>query len=184
MSIRLGFAGAVKRVLKALGREKIGSVIKRSPSLIYKWSDPSLSYYPTIQQALSLDLEYVRGTRGAPPFLSAYTELLSESLHQPGKADGSGSRVVLSEVLRLLGEVVTLLTSVHDQSASAEAGKSPSEHGKCSICVSLRNCQEIASGLMWNIKVGEGDTICPIRRHPPVATACALSADSSVKSPG
>jgi len=174
-TIRNGFAAAAAKILDALGRKSAGEIVSRSPSLVYKWSDPGLANSPTVAQALEMDVEYVRGGHGAPPFLTIYSELLKDQVHRPRPSRKAPPHQFTAETIRLLEEVVALLKAVQVRKSVEKNDEVLDASGTCGICRVLRNCRDIAAGLAWSIESDETGAICPIRRGPEIPAACLLA---------
>ena len=52
----------------------------RSASLVRKWADPDHPSLPSVEQAIALDLAFVKGGHGDPPILELYGDLLADVL--------------------------------------------------------------------------------------------------------
>jgi len=74
------FEASLMELMDILGVERCATVVDRSTSLVRKWSDPDNNILPSLQQALALDLEYVRETNSAPPLIHAYTNAVELQL--------------------------------------------------------------------------------------------------------
>lgn len=73
----LSFDEAVMKVGLELTWEKAAKVVWRSVKQVRNWSDPDKGA-PDIQQALALDVAFVRKGRGRPPLLSSYIHQLEQ----------------------------------------------------------------------------------------------------------
>ena len=151
--IRIGFAGAAAKILSALGRKAAGEIVGRSPSLVYKWSDPALSNSPTVTQALEMDIDYVRNGYGSPPFLTIYSELLNSQLHQLQQRRHLPPGQFMLQTIRLAEEAIALSKAVHE-CVGMEATVA-CETAADNISLHLRNCREIIASLTWSIEADQ-----------------------------
>lgn len=173
--IRVGFAGAAAKILSALGRKTASEIVRRSSSLVYKWSDPDLSNSPTVTQALEMDVEYVSAGHGSPPFLTAYSELLNSQLHRLQENRQLPPSQFMLQTIRLLEEVVALLKAVQERTDTDAGGNMSPTPRVCSICLNLRTCREIVAGLTWSIDADQTGSICPLRSGAQGLIACGLT---------
>lgn len=72
------FERAIKQIIDTMGEEEAANAVKRSPSLMRKWSDPDHSACPNVKQALELDKAFVRFTGHPAPLFSIYHHHLEQ----------------------------------------------------------------------------------------------------------
>jgi len=78
------FERAVTQIIHALGEEEAAKAVKRSTSLIRKWSDPDNPALPSIQQALDLDKAFVRTMKEPAPLHAVYLHRLDKAFEDIG----------------------------------------------------------------------------------------------------
>ncbi len=86
-----------------VGDTACAQAVRRSPSLIRKWSDPDNDTLPNLRQALLLDALYVAKTGKPAPILSLYQSRLAETLSPAPAAPSLDMLNQLTEVFYLLG---------------------------------------------------------------------------------
>jgi len=175
------FSSATAKIIKGLGIEQTAEVAVRSPSLVYKWADEDFEHYPTLKQALEMDLAFVRQGKGPPPLLSAYITLLRHGL------DGSREQAieVLPEALKLVNLACEVLQEIAAQKARSEADDvHPATTKTCGICVTLRKVGEVESALSWKMTDDPSNTICPLRRTEGAGIHCLLYGPKNKTTPG
>ncbi len=165
-------SSAARQILKALGIKKVEEIVRRSAAMIYKWSDPSLRYYPNLNQALELDVLFVRDGLGPPPFLTAYTSLLKRGVKS---AERPAQGEVITEALKLVNVACDILVEVSAQvPGSATEGKSRASK-TCSICKNLRELAELESAVTWRLENDPAEKVCPLRKNLISASDCSIS---------
>ncbi len=104
-------SSAASQISEALGPERVAQLVGRSPTLVYKWADPDLAYFPNLQQALELDSAFVAAGHGAPPFLTAYATLLKlRTATMPQRKSDA-----LSEAVAIVNVACEILSEVSGQ---------------------------------------------------------------------
>ena len=160
-------SNAARRVLRALGHERVGEIVRRSPTLIYKWSDPDLAYYPNLQQALELDAAFMDAGHGAPPFLTAYAALLKL---RTSKREAQAE--VLPDAIKLVNLACEILGEISVQGqACSGARKAPK---KCTICQNLRRLSEMQTALAWTLEHDPSEVTCPLKRSQASEVECSI----------
>ncbi len=102
------FAAAMTKIRNALTDDGCADAVGRSASLIRKWADPDHASVPSLEQALLIDVAYVKGGYGEPPIMGIYGELLASSLSEK---NNKKVNIVLSTLL-LQGIVGDLSESI------------------------------------------------------------------------
>lgn len=83
----LSFDDAATRIAAQIGWEEMAGIVGRSERAVRNWSDPECATYPSIDQALALDVAYrARGGEGAP-----YAEAYADRLEMAAQAAQSAS---------------------------------------------------------------------------------------------
>ncbi len=167
------FSSAIYRIMQALGVKACSAVVRKSQAVVYKWSDPTLGYFPTLQQALELDREYLQRGHGAPPILTAYTAILRDSLNEKGGSTVRSSAQRMSDVVSVMRACAKVLSSVTEFQENATRA---SIIRTCTICPDLRQLGEAAISLQWAIDNDRVGALCPKRRRDLAPVTC--TADS------
>jgi len=168
--ISLSLSEAVRATIAALGIGATSAAVSRSESSVYKWADPSLEHFPNLKQALAMDVAFVQGGHGPPPFMAAYMALFRYGLE--------GSVRPVSEVIPCALDIVNLACAVLQEAAAQKAASLTDEAtarpGSCSICVNLRKLGEAEAALSWAMSYDPAVNFCPIRRYPSANVDCKL----------
>ncbi len=96
------FKGALTRILGALGLTA-SSVVGRSDSLVRAWADPDRIEYPSIENALQLDIAMVHAV-GVAPIFDVYRQLLEDATRDVAHAAQAPEARML-QVVAELGEL-------------------------------------------------------------------------------
>jgi hypothetical protein len=147
-------SNAARRILKAFGREKVAKIVSRSTAVIYKWSDPSLHYYPNLHHALELDAEFVNRGLGAPPFLTAYTNLLGQKVLENPQVRAE----LLPEAIKVMNHARKIADEIGIYLASGAAGTETDSLKWQAICKDLRALDELQMASAWGLKHGARQT--------------------------
>jgi len=167
----LSLSEAVRTVIGALGIEATATIAGRSQSAVYKWADPNLKHFPNLKQALDMDVAFVQGAHGPPPFMTAYMALFRYRLE--------GRSRPISDVIPCALEIVNLACAVLQEAAAQKTASLSDEAAaqplNCSICVNLRKLGEAEASLSWTMSHDLGPKICPLRRYPNANVDCKLA---------
>ena len=163
-------SSAASQISEALGPERVAQLVGRSPTLVYKWADPDLAYFPNLQQALELDSAFVAAGHGAPPFLTAYATLLKlRTATMPQRKSDA-----LSEAVAIVNVACEILSEVSGQLQASTMAGPPKSVGRCGICENLRKLGELQSALSWKMEFSDSEVACPLRRRNAVDVECSI----------
>jgi hypothetical protein len=162
-------SSAASQIAEALGPERMAEIVRRSPTLVYKWADPDLAYFPNLQQALELDAAFVSAGHGSPPFLTAYTTLLKQ---RTTVAQGVGD--ALSDAARIINVACDILAEISTEIESAQGKTGPRQTSRCNICENLRRLGELQASLSWNMEHNPNQVACPLRRVGADNVECSI----------
>lgn len=163
-------SSAASQISEALGPDRVAQIVGRSPTLVYKWADPELAYFPNLQQALELDSAFVATGHGVPPFLTAYATLLKQRTASvaPRKSDA------LSEAVAIVNVACEILSEVSGQVQMATSTATAKSVGRCGICENLRKLGELQSALTWKMEFSETELACPLNRQNASDIECVI----------
>jgi hypothetical protein len=157
------FAAAVYRVIEALGAKVSAHLVNRSTAALYKWSDPDLTNFPTLDQALVLDREFMRLGLGPPPIFVAYKALLRVTPEH----DGDKRSLSTADALADINELVSTATAILRDFAEGQLVSRGNLGGKagldCKLCVRLRRVAELVASLEWKIEQDQTGEVCPLQ---------------------
>ena len=148
----------------------MAQIVGRSPTLVYKWADPDLAYFPNLQQALELDSAFVAAGHGAPPFLTAYATLLK----QRTAAVPQRKSDALSEAVGIVNVACEILSEISGQLQQSTLSCPAKSIGRCGICENLRKLGELQSALSWKMEFSETELACPLHRRNAVDVECSI----------
>jgi hypothetical protein len=148
----------------------MAEIVGRSPTLVYKWADPDLAYFPNLQQALELDAAYVNAGHGSPPLLTAYATLLKQrtakAVQHPGEA--------LADAVRLINVACEVLSEISGQVQRASDPEHTKSSPRCNICENLRRLGELQASLSWNMENNTAEIACPLHRKGAADVECSI----------
>jgi len=168
--ISLSLSEAVRTVIAALGIEATATAAGRSPSSVYKWADPALKHFPSLKQALEMDIAFVQAAHGPPPLLTAYMSLFRYRLEGTSLPFGD----VVPGALNIVNLACAVLQEAAVQKAASLTDDVSAQPLSCSICVNLRKLGEAEASLSWTMSHGMDHKICPLRRFPRGNVDCKL----------
>lgn len=132
-------AAAITRIKRRLDDEQCATLVKRSPSLIRKWTDPDLPVWPNVAQAVILDAAYVTGGWGDPPILEAYKEMVETMSDEPPPEPAD----LILATLSLQAAVGDLSEAIADsRSATSPGGSEITAGERHSIVMLLERLEE------------------------------------------
>jgi hypothetical protein len=155
------FATAIYRIIETLGAKVSAQLVRRSTAALYKWSDPDLSSFPTLEQALELDREFMRRGFGPPPILVAYTAMLKTAVG--GEAGTLSTSDALRDINELIATASAILRDVTGGQLAAKAGSNGQAVFDCNVCNHLRRLGELVSVLEWKIAQDKTGAVCPLQ---------------------
>ncbi|AOH83638.1 hypothetical protein AWL63_06275 [Sphingomonas panacis] len=130
----LTFPHAIRRVAAVLDYPEIARVVRRSPSLARKWSDPATGKSPSLNQALAIEAAYRAAGGEGSPILEAFgfqldAMIVEQSACQRALADEiahfakeCGEAIAVSIAITQPGSISP--SSVHHALVEAEQARS------------------------------------------------------------
>jgi len=153
-------SGAARVIMKALGVDKVGEIVRRSPALIYKWSDSTLRHFPNLRQAIDMDAEFVARGLGAPPLFVAYAGLLRDVV----SADRQSGYEILPNATKIVNLACKILVQIgtHMPAAGADSNVIPAT--RRAIAQDLRELNDLVTAARWSFESDPSEMIRPMEK--------------------
>ncbi len=154
-------SSAARVIMKALGADKVAEIVRRSPGLVYKWSDTMLHCFPNLYQAVEIDAVFVSEGLGPPPLFIAYANLLRGA----ASADKQSRHEVRPNAVKIMNLACKILAEVSTEAASAAAPSNETPPKWRRIAQDLRELNDLVTAARWSLGSDPGELIStPIQK--------------------